>query len=275
MIDQMDFELKIGSQFSEERKRHLDFTGAKNFRDLGGYRTVDGRAVIWGILYRSDQLQKLTNADLNYLTALVLDRIIDFSAEHEKEEAPDRLPVNSDIRIVEIPILDSSTEIWRDSHDQFIRDNLKNIDSVKSMIETNIELATRFTPQMRQFVHEIFSASGRPVLFHCAAGKDRTGFAAAILLRILGVPLEVVMEDYLLSNQYYLPGHSRSLFLIRLIKGKRFSNVVKGFLEVRPAYLCAAFEAVDREFGSFEKYVRNGLGLTEQDIKNLRNLCLE
>jgi len=275
MIDQMDLELKIGSQFFEEKKRRLDFTGAKNFRDLGGYRTVDGKSVVWGILYRSDQLQKLTNTDLKYLTALVLDRIIDFRAAHEKEEAPDRIPPNSDIRIVEIPILDSSTEVWRDTHDQLIKDNLKNIDSVKSMIETNIELATRFTPQMRQFVHELFSASGRPVLFHCAAGKDRTGFAAAILLRILGVPLEVVMEDHLLSNQYYLSAHSWSLFLIRLMKGKRFSNVVKGFLEVRPAYLCAAFEAIDREFGSFEKYVHNGLGLTEQDIKHLRNLYLE
>ncbi len=143
------------------------------------------------------------------------------------------------------------------------------------MIETNIELATRFTPQMKRFVNELFSAGGRPVLFHCAAGKDRTGFAAAITLRILGVPLEVVLEDYLLSNQYYLTAHSWNLFLIRLMKGNRFSNVVKGFLEVKPAYLCAAFEAIDSEFGSFEKYVRNGLGLTEQDIKNIRNLYLE
>jgi protein-tyrosine phosphatase len=275
MFDQLDLELKIGGLSFEEKKRRLDFSGAKNFRDLGGYRTVDGKAVIWGILYRSDQLQKLTETDLNHLTALVLDRIIDFRAEHEKEEAPDRIPANSDIRIVEIPILDSSTEIWRDSRNLFLNDNLRNTDPAKFMAETNIELATRFTPQMKQFFHELFSASGRPVLFHCAAGKDRTGFAAAILLRILGVPLEVVMEDYLLSNQYYLSAHSWSLFLIRIMKGKRFSNVIKGFLEVRPAYLCAAFEAIDREFGSLEKYVRNGLGLTEQDIKHLRNLYLE
>ena len=275
MFDQLDLELKIGSQIFEERKRRLDFSRAKNFRDLGGYRTVDGRAVLWGVLYRSDQLQKLTSSDINHLTFLTLDRIIDFRAEHEKEEAPDCIPANSDIRIVEIPILDSSTEIWRDSHDLFLKDNLRNIDPAKFMIETNIELATRFTPQMRQFFHELFSASGRPVLFHCAAGKDRTGFAAATLLRILGVPMEVVMEDYLLSNQYYLSAYSWSLFLIRLMKGKRFSNVVKGFLEVIPAYLSAAFEAIDREFGSFEKYVRNGLGLTDQDIKHLRNLYLE
>jgi protein-tyrosine phosphatase len=91
----------------------------------------------------------------------------------------------------------------------------------------------------------------------------------------LGVPLEVVMQDYLLSNQYYLSAHSWSLLVLRLMKGKRFSNVVKGFLEVSPSYLSAAFNAIDHEFGSFEKYVRNGLGLTEQDIEYLKILYLE
>ena len=275
MIDQIDLELKIGSRLFEENTRRLIFSGAKNFRDLGGYRTVDDKTVRWGILYRSDQLHKFTDADLNYLTALVLDRIIDFRAEHEKEEAPDRLPANSDIRIVEIPILDSSTEIWRDSHDLFIKENLKNIDPAKLLIETNIELATRFTPQIKQFICELYSANGRAVLFHCAAGKDRTGYAAAIVLRILGVPLEVVIEDYLLSNQYYLSSYSWNLMMLRLMKGKRFANVVKGFLEVQPAYLSAAFEAIGREFGSFEKYIHTGLGLTGQDIKLLKSVYLE
>ncbi len=274
MINQIELEIKANVRSNEENKRRLNFSGVKNFRDLGGYTAINGKTVVWGRLYRSDQLQKLTNSDLKYLEALALDRIIDFRAEHEKAEAPDRIPSNSDIRIVEIPILDSSTEIWRDSRDQFIKDNLRNIDAVKFMIETNIELATRFTPQMRQFIHELFSAKGQPVLFHCAAGKDRTGFAAAILLRILGVPLDVIMNDYLLSNQYYLAAHSRSLLILRLMKGKRFSDTVKGFLEVRPSYLSAAFESIDREFGSFESYVHNGIGLTKQDVENLKNIYL-
>jgi protein-tyrosine phosphatase len=274
MIDQIELEIKVNNQHYEENKRRLVFSGAKNFRDLGGYRAMDGRVVVWGKLYRSDQLQKLTDADLKHLEALTLDRIIDFRAEHEKEDAPDRIPSNSDIQIVELPILDSSTQIWRDSRDQFIKDNLRNIDAVKFMIETNIELATRFTPEMRQFIHEVFSANGRPVLFHCAAGKDRTGYAAAILLRIFGVPLDVVMSDFLLSNQYYLSAYSRSLLMLRLMKGKRFSDTVKGFLEVRPAYLSAAFDAIDREFSSFEKYIRSGLGLTERDVELLKDLYL-
>jgi protein-tyrosine phosphatase len=274
MINQIEMDINVADRLSEENKRRLVFSGVKNFRDLGGYRALDGRTVVWGRLYRSDQLQKLTDADLKHMEALTLDRIIDFRADHEREDAPDRIPSNSDIQIIEIPILDSSTQIWRDSRDQFVKDNLRNIDPVKFMVETNVELATRFTPQMRQFIHELFSAKGRPVLFHCAAGKDRTGYAAAILLRILGVPLDVVMEDYLLSNQYYLAAHSRNLLMLRLMKGKRFSDTVKGFLEVRPAYLAAAFEAIDREFGSFERYTRSGLGLTEQDVEHLKNIYL-
>jgi protein-tyrosine phosphatase len=274
MVDQIDLEWVMVGQSFEEKKRRLEFSGAKNFRDLGGYQTVDGKVVRWGMLYRSDQLNKLTDTDLEHLAALQLDRIIDFRAEHEKEK-PDRIPVNTDIHVVEIPIPDSSTEIWRDSRQKFIKDNLRNIDPAEFLLKTNIELATRFTPQVRQFIYELISANGRPVLFHCAAGKDRTGYAAAIILRILGVPPKVVMDDYLLSNQYYLSAYARSLFVLRLIKGKRFSTVVKGFLEVQPAYLSAAFETIDREYGSFEKYVHYELGLADQDIELLRSLYLE
>jgi protein-tyrosine phosphatase len=275
MHDEIDLELVVLEQPFEARMRSLNLSGTKNLRDLGGYQTLDGKIVRWGKLYRSDHLHKLTDSDLKHLAALDLDRIIDFRADHEKEEEPDRLPTNTNICIIAIPILDSSTKIWHDSRDELIKHNLKNIDPAKFLIETNIELATRFTPQIRRFIQELFSAKGRPVLFHCAAGKDRTGYAAAIILRILGVPTKAVMDDYLLSNEYYLSAYSWNLFVLSLIKGKRFSSVVKGFLEVQPAYLSAAFEAIDRKFGSFEKYVNHGLGMTGQDIEALRSFYLE
>ena len=110
-----------------------------------------------------------------------------------------------------------------------MKDNLKNIDPAKFLIGTNIELATRFTPQLKQFIQELSSANGRAVLFHCASGKDRTGYAAAIILRILGVPQKVVMDDYLLSNEYYLSAYLWNFFVLRLMKGKRVSTVAKGF----------------------------------------------
>jgi protein-tyrosine phosphatase len=143
------------------------------------------------------------------------------------------------------------------------------------MINTNVDLATRFTPEMRRFIDLLLSSNGRAVLFHCAAGKDRTGFAAAMLLRLLGVPHEVVMEDYLLTNQYFLSAYRWSLVVMKLVKGKRFAASVTAFMIAQPAYLGAAFAAVDETYGSFEHYVTDGLRLTETDVANLQSLYLE
>jgi protein-tyrosine phosphatase len=274
MFEEIYIEKAQVAQAAASKLRLLPFTGAKNFRDLGGYQTLDGRTIRWNLLYRSDTLHKLTDTDLNHLSALMLDRIIDFRAAHEKAQEPDRLPENSEIRVIDIPILDSSTQSWHDSREEFVK-SLKNIDPVQYMIRTNVELATRFTPEFILFLQELLSANGRPVLFHCAAGKDRTGFAAAILLRTLGVPQEVVMQDYLLTNQYFMSAHRWNLAFARLFKGKQFAAVVQGFMEANARYLSAAFEALEREHISFEGYVRNGLGLTEQDIERLKSLYLE
>ena len=256
------------------RQRHLSFSGAKNFRDLGGYQTIDGRTVRWGMLYRSDGLHKLTDADLKHISTLYLELVIDFRAVHETEREPDRLPMGMGIRHMRIPILDSSTRVWHDSREEMVK-SLKSINPAEYMIDTNIELATDFTPEMRKFIGAVLSADGSPILFHCVAGKDRTGFAAAIVLRMLGVPQKTVMEDYLLTNQYLLAAYKWNLMLMKILKGKKFINGVMAFMEARPEYLSAAFEAIDREHGSFENYVRNGLELTVKDIEHLKLLYLE
>jgi protein-tyrosine phosphatase len=204
----------------------------------------------------------------------MLERIIDFRVIYEKEQEPDRLPKDADIRVVEIPIFDASTRIWHSAQKGFEK-YLRNVNPAQYLIKTNVELATRFIPEMKNFIRELLAANGRPILFHCAAGKDRTGFAAATLLRILGAPLATVMEDYLLSNQYYLNAHHWDLLLLRLLKGKQFASVVEGFMEVRPEYLSAGFDYIDREFDSFDDYIRNVLELTEKDIERLKSFYLE
>jgi protein-tyrosine phosphatase len=274
MFDQIYLYEAAGERYSEAKKRYLDFSGTKNFRDLGGYRTVDGRTVRWETLYRSDGLNKLTKADRKYFSALMLDRIIDFRAQHEKEREPDQLPGEMIGRVVEIPILDASTRIWHESRDEFVR-NMKKIDPAYYMIRTNVELATIFNVEIRHFISELILAGGKPVLFHCAAGKDRTGFAAAILLRILGVPYEVVVQDYLLTNQYFLAAHQRNLTFLRLMKGTEFAESVKGFMEARPEYIGAAMDCIDREYGSFEDYVYKALDLSLDDTQRLRELYLD
>ncbi len=260
----------------KENLRLLDFSGVKNFRDLGGYRTVDGRSIQWKRLYRSGHLNNLTGYDLKRLASLDLDRIIDLRTKQEMDEQPDALPAGTNIFMVAIPLLDRSIQALSDSIQTFLQDDLRLIDPVQFLINANIELAVHHAFQMRRFFQELLSADGRPVLFHCSIGKDRTGYVAAILLRILGVLPDEIMEDYLLSNQQYQATFSWfSLALLRLRRGKRVFEVIKTLLEVRPAYLSVAFDALDREYGSFEGYVRNGLGLTEQEIDRLRRLYLE
>jgi len=271
-------EISIGRDFAQTQNtnhtRRLTFTGAKNFRDLGGYRSADGRSVRWGMLYRSDRLQKLTDADLTHLSSLGLDRVIDFRSEREHHEEPDRLPASGSIRAVHIPINDISTVIWYEEHEEFLK-NLKNVDPAQYLTQTNVQLATRFTPEIQRFLQEVLAAHGNPVLFHCAAGKDRTGFAAALLLRILDVPMKTVLEDYLLTNQYYLPSLTWELLRMRLLKGALFADVVRGFMEIQPAYLQAAFDAMDREHGSFEGYLHTALGLSQHDVEHFRKVYLE
>lgn len=273
MFDQIFLEKTSGFQRIESRSRCLNFSGARNFRDLGGYHTVDGKMTKWGMLYRSDALHRLTDNDLRFLDALRLDRIIDFRAFHEKEREPDRIPSEMGILYIEIPIADASTRIWLASRREFVKKE-KTLEPARYMIESNVELATRFTPEIRQFFHELLAAKSRPVLFHCAAGKDRTGFAAAVLLRVLGVSQQKVMEDYLLTNEYFLSPYQFGLAALRFFKGKSFANGVKGFMEARPEYLEAAFHAIDQEHGSFDTYVRNGLGLSESDVRHLHQIYL-
>lgn len=271
-------EISIGRDFAQTQNvnhaRRLTFSGAKNFRDLGGYRSANGRSVRWGMLYRSDRLQKLTDADLTHLSSLGLDRVIDFRSEREHHEEPDRLPASGSIRAVHIPINDISTVIWYEEHDAFLK-NLKNVDPAQYLTQTNVELVTRFTPEIQRFLQEVLAAHGNPVLFHSAAGKDRTGFAAALLLRILDVPMKTVLEDYLLTNQYYLPSLTWELLRLRLLKGALYADVVRGFMEIQPAYLQAAFDAMDREHGSFEGYLHNALGLSDHDVEHFRKVYLE
>jgi protein-tyrosine phosphatase len=274
MFDQISIGKPLVKEAGTVNRRRLPFSGAKNFRDLGGYSTADGGTVRWGMLYRSDALDKLTSRDLKLLKRLNLGRVIDFRSNHEREKHPDRLPQEAGIRVVEIPIADTSTKVWHEAREEMIR-KLRDVNPADYMIATNAELATTFTPEMRRFVHEVLASDGRPLLFHCAAGKDRTGFGAAILLRMLGVPMETVMQDYLLTNKYIHAAYKWRLVLVRILKGRRFSNGIRGFAAASVEYLSAAFDAIDREHGSFEKYVRDGLGLSTGDVERLKAAYLE
>ncbi len=256
-----------------ERESHrlLNFEGIANFRDLGGYPTADGRQVKWGVLYRTGTLTDASNADLKGLAQLKLNTLIDFRSSVEKQEEPNHLPDPIGFSVVEIPTLDDGNQaIVGEIMERIETGNFEEFDPDQLMLEANRQFATTFTPQFRQYIHTVLDADGAPIVWHCSAGKDRAGFAAAILLRILGVPQDLVIQDYMASKQHTLDARGSQLMILRLLKGKEAADKLAILMGVEEAWLTAAFEEIDTSWGSFDNYVRQGLDLDEADVAQLK-----
>ena len=260
-------------------ERRLPLSGQVNFRDLGGYVTSDGRRVRWGQLYRSGDLSKLTEGDLAYLESLDLKLVCDLRVDYEVERSPDRLPegaawLSLPIRGGEMP----EVELYKtvDNGD------FSGLDS-DFLLHGNRLFVREFTPVYGQMLQRVTAGDDRPALVHCTAGKDRAGLGAAIILLVLGVPLETVFDDYLLSNIYREEWTRRTLGMIRQAAADR-SGVPPESIDLAPAealfaarriYLAAALETIDQEYGSLERYIRAGLGLSPRARKAFQERLLE
>lgn len=257
------------------KQRHLALEGAPNFRDLGGYATSDGRHVRWGQFYRSDDLSALTDADLEKVSALGLRLVCDFRSEAEKQAEPDRLPAASPPAVADLAIGAESFMV-NDLRERISSGDLEGLDLRAMMIEGNRQFATTFAPQYAAMFDRVTKPENRPALVHCTAGKDRAGFASAMILSVLGVPRETVMEDFLLTNHYTRRATDRMLFLIEVTSLFRTDGEqLRPLFGVEPAYLEAAFQAIDERWGSFDAYRREALGLDDAEVEAFRAAVLE
>ena len=263
---------------AEQRPAHrlLNFEGISNFRDLGGYTTGDDRHVKWGKLYRSGTFAEASRADLAGLSVLELETFIDFRSSLEKAEEPNRLPDPPGFTVVEIPVLDDGNKaLVGEIMDRVESGDFDGFDPNQAMLMANRQFAGEFTPQFKEFVHTVLAADGAPVLWHCSAGKDRSGFAAAILLRILGVPQETIMRDYMASKAPALEARTGQLRMLELFKGEEAARKLTILMGVEEQWLRAGFAQIDATWGSFDNYVEKGLQLSADDIQRLRHNLLE
>lgn len=255
-------------------ERWLALEGSRNFRDLGGYQTTDGRAVRWGRMFRSGSLADLTDAGVEDLARLELGLVCDFRTDEERIKWPSRLPLEDEPQVAHLavkPVAESSLEallltgrIWETKEAQDISPE----DTRRAMANIYRCYARDHAAQYRVLLQSLAEAGDKPVLFHCAAGKDRTGFGAAVVLRALGVSMELILEDYLLTNRYIDAWLERR-------KGDPYPIHIRAVLGAHEDFLTAAFEAVDQEFGSFEVYLRDALAVTEERHAGLREALLE
>lgn len=240
--------------------RAVALDGASNFRDLGGYAGAGGATVRWRRLFRSDHLGGLTPADVTALKELRVGRVCDFRGVSERLHAAclidgaavHSLPIEPTIvqRLSDLlaqgqaPGEAGTVALMQQTYRGFVQNN-----------------ADRFAALFGHLLE-----SDTPLVFHCTAGKDRTGFAAALVLTSLGVPRDTVIQDYLLTNTHLKPGGGSHALP---------PEIAAVLFRVQEPFLAAAFQAVEEAHGNLETYLHQALGVGPRERGRLRQLYLE
>ncbi|OKK08426.1 protein tyrosine phosphatase [Streptomyces sp. CB03234] len=256
--------------------RHIPLQGAVNVRDLGGHRTYDGETVRHGLVYRADGLSRLTDADLVTLSGLRLTKVIDFRIPLEVQyDGPDRLP--DGLVPVSRPVTDNGlyarlrTAIG--SADPVRQEELLGggraaafMREVYRTFVTSADNRARFGATLR----DIASAGRAPLLYHCTAGKDRTGWTSWLLLTALGVPERTAVADYLASNTFRAAYDAQLRAYLKQAGLMQNPDLLIPLQEVRTEYLDAALAAVSEAYGNLYRYLTAGLGLEHRTLAALR-----
>ncbi|HUB22705.1 MAG TPA: tyrosine-protein phosphatase [Streptosporangiaceae bacterium] len=259
--------------------RHVALDGAVNVRDIGGYRTSDGFQVTRGRLFRGDALSQLTGPDLERLDQVGLRTVIDLRTPGEVLlSGADRLPFG--VEFVSLPVsggdLGSVYELIASGDHQRQRRELGDGRAAGFMVELNRGFVT--DPRQREAfgaaLRLVCSAGRLPLLYHCSGGKDRAGWMTAIVLTALGVPRELVLRDYLLSNDFHRTEYQKLRFDLVKTGIVADPDLLRPIMEQSATYLGAAFEEADRRYESFGRFVTRGLEVSEAMLGELRRSLL-
>ncbi len=254
------------AQIADSAKRNVVLQGVVNFRDLGGYATTDGRHIKWNEVYRSADISKLTQADLLVLQAKKIVCDVDLRGHQEAAEAPDKLNLGMDYILCPAG---SDNINW-----------VKAIAKLKGNQGDSVMLAYYSTTQYladryKPFFDKLLNLSShQSLVFHCTAGKDRTGIGAALFLYSLGVPYDTIMDDYLASNYYRRSDNAKMIKQMM-----KFLNLdleaATAISSVKKEYLDATFDAIKKQYGSIDIFLNTQIGLDNHKIALLKSKFLE
>jgi protein-tyrosine phosphatase len=247
----------------QELPKTIRLDGASNVRDIGGWPTRDGGTVKFGRVFRSAALTDLTDKDQLRLSEIGLRTICDLRGTRESAQAPSRLTILAP-RLHPLPIEPSIGASLRDlrRNSQFSGENVMEV-----LRTAYVAYALEWSHRYRAMFALLLQEEPLPLLFHCSAGKDRTGFGAALLLQTLGVPWEAVREDYLATNRLW--GGDP------VLAAELPPDVAAVMLSAHESWLAAAFDAIRGTFGSFESYLQERIGIDAAARVRLRALLVE
>jgi protein-tyrosine phosphatase len=250
----------LHAQVSDSTLRRVPLQGAVNFRDVGGYQTMDGKKVVWGKIYRSSALSKLTDADRTELYNRRITSVFDFRNLEEALNAPDtlwqdavylRCGAGSEILNGWGPVLKTQA-----TGDSLFFSFYGDVDS----------LGARYKPLFQKLLSQ---PKREAVVYHCSSGKDRTGIATALVLHALGVPEETIWKDYEASNFYRKKENERTVSI--LIANGYPKGVAEDLAIVKPTYLKATWDSLNKKYGSVDLFMEKELGIGPAEVKQLRD----
>ncbi len=236
--------------------------GASNLRDLGGYPVADGRRVRQGRVYRSATLANLTAADVAAVRALGLRTVCDLRGVQEAEHRPSRLPEGA----VRVPLPIEPT-VGASLADLMRREMATGEDVVDLLRRAYLDYVTTYLGRYRQMFDLLLQPERQALLFHCSAGKDRTGLGAALILLALGASRQTILADYVATDRLW----RRDLAM----PSGAPRPLADALLSTHPALLEAALEAAVQPFGTVAALLDQGLGLDAERLPRLRDLLLE
>jgi protein-tyrosine phosphatase len=241
--------------------RVIPLEGTTNVRDLGGWPARDGRTVRFGQVFRAARLARITEADTRALQALGVRTVVDLRGADERAKVPN---VDHGFHEVSLAIEPSIGPRLREMAEK----GEGTADEMRAMMaRAYAAYAIDWSAQYRALFALLLSEQRVPLLFHCTAGKDRTGFGAALILAALGVREEAIREDYLATTRLWVPDEEASRTLP--------PEVAQVLLSVHASLLGAAFDAIHEWHGTLEGYLRERLGLDAARLETLRARLLE
>ncbi len=249
---------------------HVPLQGIFNLRDLGGYSTTNGQVVREGCLFRSDELHALTDADLDVVATLGIRVLFDLRNQVERDLHPN--PEFDDV------IVHERQAPPQDASGMTLEEKLAAGEAPAQADDEEfggiyVILLTYLASELRHIVQLASEADEKPLLFHCVAGKDRTGITAAILLGLLGVDDETILDDYELTTQLWTPRRMEQLADLVVQHNLDVDNLHKMVSARRPV-LAKALAHIHSEYGGFDNYAVDALGVDRSVIDQLRTRLL-
>jgi protein-tyrosine phosphatase len=262
-----------------EPGQSIEIASVPNLRDLGGWPTREGGRVRRGLLYRSTELNGLAGADMTAFAALGIRSVYDLRTRPERAAQPDVLPPGTEYVVVDVfkDAVDAGpAQLLNVASDPQAAEAILGGGKGLTLFETGyrdiVTISSALTAYRRLF-SDLLEAKHRPALFHCTTGKDRTGWAAASILMLLGVPDDLVMKEYLLTNDQLVPAEKPTLDRFEALGGD--PELLRPVIAVAPEYLNAAIDEMRKQFGTIEGYFADGLKLDQSAQETLRGVFTE